>query len=87
MKTGKKYAHTIDPKTGYPAKSDLLSASVISGMDCADVDGYATALMAMGLEKSIIFLKKHPDLKSFLIYIGEDGEIKTFKTDNLTLIN
>ncbi len=87
MKTGKKYAHTIDPKTGYPAKSDLLSASVISGMDCADVDGYATALMAMGLEKSIIFLKKHPDLKSFLIYIGEEGEIKTFKTENLTLIN
>jgi len=86
-KTGKKYAHTMDPKTGYPAKSNLLSASVIAKLDCADVDGYATALMAMGLDRSVKFLKAHPELKSFLIYIDKKGEVKTYKTDNLTLIN
>jgi len=86
-KTGKKYAHTMDPKTGYPAKSNLLSASVIAKLDCADVDGYATALMAMGLDRSVKFLKDHPELKSFLIYIDEKGDVKTYKTSNLTLIN
>jgi thiamine biosynthesis lipoprotein len=85
QKTGMKYAHTIDPKTGYPAKSDLLSASVIAKLDCADVDGYATALMAMGLEKSKILLENHRELKSFLIYVDAKGDVQTFKTDNLTL--
>lgn len=83
--TGKKYAHTIDTKTGFPSKSNLLSASVISKMDCADVDGYATALMAMGFEKSKLFLKRHPKLKSFLIYSDENGDIKTYATDNLKI--
>ena len=48
--TGKKFAHTIDTKTGFPSQSNLLSASVIANKDCADVDAYATAFMAMGLE-------------------------------------
>ena len=82
--TGEKYAHTIDTKTGYPSKSNLLSASVIAATDCADVDAYATALMAMGMEKSKAFLKEHPELKVFLIYSEED-ELKTFQTDNLLL--
>ena len=65
---GKKYVHTINTKTGYASESNLLSASVISKSDCADVDGYATALMAMGLEKSKEFLKKHPELIVFLLF-------------------
>ena len=84
--TGIKYAHTIDPKTGYPAKSDLLSASVIAKSDCADADAYATALMAMGYERSKKFLKKHPELKSFLIFVDKDGKTQTFHTENLTLL-
>jgi len=81
--TGKKYAHTINTKTGYPSKSNLLSASVISKSDCADVDAYATALMTMGFKKSKLFLEKHNDLKAFLIYSNKGGEIKTFATSNL----
>ncbi len=49
---GKKYVHTINTKTGYATESNLLSVSVISKSDCADVDGYATAFMAMGFEKN-----------------------------------
>ncbi len=81
--TGKKYVHTIDTKTGYPARRDLLSASVISSIDCADVDGYATAFMAMGFEKTKIFLKNHSELKVFLIYLNSNGETKTYS--NFTL--
>lgn len=79
---GKKYVHTINTKTGYANESNLLSASVISKSDCADVDGYATALMAMGLEKSKQFLNIHPELKAFLIFENEKGELETFTSKN-----
>ncbi len=82
---GEKYAHTIDTRTGYPSKSNLLSASVIGMMDCGDVDAYATAFMAMGLDKTKDFLDQHGDIKAFLIYSDMEGSIKTFTTDNLLL--
>lgn len=78
---GNKYAHILNAKTGYPAKSDVLSASVISNLDCADVDGYATALLALGLERSKIFLKNHKDLNAFIIYSDENGKLMTYKTE------
>ena len=85
--SGEKYAHTIDPKTGYPSKSDLLSVSVIGKMDCADADGYATAFMAMGFLHTKVFLQNHKRMKAFLIYSDDQGQIKTFKTDNLELVS
>ncbi len=87
VSTGEKYAHTIDTKTGYPSKSNLLSASVIGDIDCADVDAYATAFMAMGLDKTKVFLDQHQELKAFLIYGDENGELQTFTTKNLLLEN
>jgi len=63
-KNGNKYAHILNAKTGYPAKSNLLSASVIAPLDCADVDGYATTFIALGFEKSKFFFKKSPRIKS-----------------------
>ena len=79
---GNKYVHTINAITGYATESNLLSASVLSKSDCADVDGYATAFMAMGLEKTKEFLKNHTELKVFLIYADENGEIVTYKSAN-----
>lgn len=81
--THEKYVHTIDTKTGYTAKGDLLSASVISSIDCADVDGYATAFMAMGFEKTKVFLKNHTELKVFLIYLDSDGNTKSYSNFSL----
>ena len=80
---GNRFVHTINPKTGYAKESNLLSASVIGKMDCANVDGYATAFMAMGLAKTKEFLKQHPELKALLIYTNENGELATYKTSNL----
>ena len=71
---GKKYVHTINATTGYATESNLLAATVISDLDCADVDGYATAFMAMGFEKTKEFLKKHPELKVYLVYVDDNGE-------------
>jgi thiamine biosynthesis lipoprotein len=77
---GKKYVHTINPKTGLAIESNLLSASVIASTDCADVDAYATAFMAMGLEKTKEFLKKYPNLEVILLFLSEDGTIEEYAT-------
>lgn len=65
--TGKKYVHTLNPKTGYPEQSDILSATVIAPT-AMQADGYATMLMAIGLEKSKKFLNTQPNLKAILMY-------------------
>lgn len=75
---GQKYVHTINPKTGFAFESNLLSASVIAGLDCADVDAYATAFMAMGLEKTTLFLQENPKIKSILIYINDAGNLEEY---------
>ncbi len=74
---GNKFVHTINAKTGYATESNLLAATVISDLDCADVDGYATAFMAMGLEKVKLFLKTHPELKVFIIFENDKNEFET----------
>ena len=76
---GQKYVHTINPKTGYATESNLLSATVIAELDCADVDAYATSFMAMGLEKTKEFLESKPVLKVILIYANEKGELTEFR--------
>jgi FAD:protein FMN transferase len=78
VEDGKKYAHIIDPFTGYPAKHNLLSATVIAD-DCITADAYATSFMVMGLEKSKQFLSEHKDLglEVFFIY-DENGVLKKY---------
>jgi len=80
---GKKYVHTINAKTGYAIESNLLAATVISDLDCADVDAYATAFMAMGFEKSKSFLENHFELAAHLIYVDANGETQIFKSEVL----
>ena len=71
-KGGRKYAHTIDPKTGYPVQHSILSATVITN-DCATADAYATSFMVMGLEKSKKVLERHPEMMVYFIYSDEKG--------------
>lgn len=75
-KHGNRYAHIIDTKTGYPSKTNLLSISVIAE-NCMIADAYATAFKAMGIEEVKIFLKKHPELKVFLIFENNKKEFET----------
>jgi len=77
-----KYSHTIDPKTGYPSRNQLLSATILAS-DCATADGIATACMVMGLDKSIKFIRKHPEFDAFLIYSDNKGEFRTWATKSL----
>ncbi|MDR6301267.1 FAD:protein FMN transferase [Mesonia maritima] len=74
--TGQRFVHTINPKTGFSEKSDILSASVLA-KTCAEADGYATAFMAMGSEKSILLVEKLPEIEAYFIY-DDNGNLKTF---------
>ena len=82
VENGIKYSHTIDPKTGYPAKNQLLSATIVAG-DCATADAVATACMVMGKEKAVDFLNLHNELDAYLIYSDDQGSFRTWATKNL----
>lgn len=74
---GVKYSHTIDPKTGYPARNRLLSVSVLAD-ECSTADAYATGFMVMGLENAKIFLSEHPELDAYFIY---SDSVDVYKVD------
>ncbi len=71
-KNGKKYAHTIDPKTGYPVQHNILSATVLAS-DCATADAYATSFMVLGLDGAMKILEQHPELMAYFIYSDQKG--------------
>lgn len=79
IKDGKKYAHTIDPKTGYPVQHSILSATVIA-QDCMTADALATSFMVIGLDKSLELLKNLTEVDAFFIYSDEQGGYKTLST-------
>ena len=81
-KGGKKYAHTIDPKTGYPVQHSILSATVIT-KSCAVADAYATSFMVMGLEKAQKVLERHPELMAYFIYSDDDGDMAVWFSPSL----
>jgi thiamine biosynthesis lipoprotein len=72
VKDGKKYAHTIDPKTGYPAEQSVLSATVVAD-DCMTADAYATTFMVVGVDRAAEIAKLVPEIDYFLIYADADG--------------
>lgn len=76
---GKKYSHTIDPVTGYPADLPLLSASVFA-KDCTTADAWDTAFMVMGHTQAIKLLNQRKDLNAILMYSTLTGPIETFIT-------
>ena len=82
---GKKYAHTIDPRTGYPVQHNLLSATIVA-KDATDADAYATYCMVIGLEKAKEFIERSPDdLAGYLIYADENGEMHEWASANFNL--
>ena len=81
-KGGKKYAHTIDPRTGYPVQHSILSSTVVA-KDCASADAYATAFMVMGLDSAKAFCEEHPELDAYFICSGDDDKFETYFTEGM----
>ena len=83
VKDGKKYSHSIDPRTGYPVTHSLLSATIVAD-DALTADAYATYCMVVGLEESKKLLESRSDLEGCLIY-DEDGEFRTWCSEGFGL--
>lgn len=79
---GQKYAHTIHPKTGYPALSNLLSASVVAA-DCMTADAFATACMVMGFEAAKSLIEREESLEAVLIYSDSEGKLQQYISPGL----
>ena len=83
LKDGKKYAHTIDPRTGYPVSHNLLSATIIAD-DAMTADAYATYCMAIGLEESKKLLESSESMEGCLIY-DQDGQFHVWTSDGFNI--
>lgn len=77
-KDGIKYAHTIDPRTGYPVQHSLLSATVIAD-NCMRADALATAFMVLGVDSAMAYCERHPEVEGYFIVASDSGryEIRT----------
>ena len=83
--TGKKYVHTINPLTGLAQESDLTSATVIAPT-CARADAFATAFMAMGLERSKKVIAQLEDIEVYLTYIDSAGYDQAYLSPGFKLM-
>ena len=85
MENGLKYSHTIDPRTGYPVRHTLLSATIIAPT-CAVADAWATACMVGGKERAIDFIESHDFLEGYLVYSDETGAMKSWASEGIRKI-
>ena len=83
VKDGRKYAHTINPQTGYPAEHHLLSATIVAP-DAMMADAYATYCMVIGLEDAKEFIESNPELEGCLIY-DDNGNFASWTSAGFTL--
>ncbi|MBQ6286707.1 MAG: FAD:protein FMN transferase [Bacteroidales bacterium] len=81
---GRKYSHTVDPRTGWPVQHNLLSATIIAP-DAASADAYATYCMVIGLEEARSFISSREDVEGYLIY-DSDGEMKEWASSGFNLV-
>ena len=73
VKDGKKYAHTIDPRTGYPVEHQLLSATIVSPSRTADADALATLCMVIGPEKAKELILSSEGIEGYLVCETDGG--------------
>ena len=83
-KDGKKYAHTINPATCRPVNHNLLSVTVLAE-NCAVADAYATAMMVLGLERSLELCKKLENVDAYFIYQDNEGVIQICTTPDFPI--
>ncbi len=79
---GEKFSHTINPKTGYTERNNLLSASIIA-TDCITADALATGCMSMGLEPAKKMVDSLPDVDAVFIYTEDGKTMKVYYTKGI----
>ena len=77
--TGRSYGHSLDPRTGWSAPTDVLSATLI-GPSCAEADAYATMAMVLGVDATKQWLAQHPEWDAILIYSDAQGALQIYNS-------
>ncbi len=85
VRDGHKYAHTINPRTGYPVQHNLLSATVVSSTNAADSDAVATWCMVVGLQSAQLLILGDPALEGYLVYTDDDGNMHEWSSPGFTI--
>lgn len=83
--SGKKYVHTLDPKTGFTKDGNTLAVNILADT-CAEADAYATAFMAMDIDNTINLITNQSNLDAYIIYLDKNGEIQEFMTEGFRKI-
>jgi len=83
VENGVKYAHSINPETGFPVKHNLLSVTVIAE-DCMTADAFATAFMVMGMQKSKDYVNNDPELEAYFIFSNDSGDFEVYYTEGIS---
>ena len=78
-KDGVKYAHTIDPRSGYPVQHSLLSTTVIAD-NCMRADALATAFMVLGTDSAMAYCKRHPEIDGYFIVAADSGRYEVLRS-------
>ncbi|WP_432411693.1 FAD:protein FMN transferase [Rasiella sp. SM2506] len=78
-RTGEKYVHTINPLTGFAEESNVTSATVLAS-SCGLADAYATAFMAMGLERSKKLLAEIDGIDAYLTFSNSTGTQEVYSS-------
>lgn len=73
IKDGKKYSHIINPHTGYPANSNLLSVTIVAPTAIM-ADAYDTPFMVLGVDSCLKVCKSIPGMECYLIYVDKNGK-------------
>jgi FAD:protein FMN transferase len=84
LDSGQKVVHIVDPRTGFPVSSNLLSATIIA-QNCMMADAYATACMVMGLNDCYEFILSTEDLGALLIFSDESGKLSYLLTPEIEM--
>ena len=82
VKDGIKFAHTIDPETGYPVQHQLLSTTIVTDK-CAVADAFATACMVKGFDESIEMVENDRQIEGFFIFNDKNGKFRIYVTNGL----
>ena len=78
---GNRYAHIINPLTGYPSKTNILSVTV-KASSCIEADAYATAVHTMNIEEIKEFFSVNNNISSLVIYENDKNELQELILNN-----
>lgn len=86
FKNGKRFHHLIDPTTGFPSESNIISSTIVSN-NSIDCDGLSTSVYIMGLNKSINLIESIKNVDGIFITNDKKVYVTSGLKDNFTLTN